>query len=347
MNHHFYNTCFTFARMTTHPNIKVGIIGGAGYTAGELIRILLHHPHCELTCVVSASQTGKPLADIHTDIVGETTLHFSPTMDETVDIIFLCVEHGLAGKILTQQPSLLDKKIIDLSNEFRVQPHHRFQQHIFQYGLPALYDQTHKHAKYVANPGCFATAIELALLPIAQRGGLAQVDSIHVHAITGSTGAGVALTPTSHFSWRANNVSFYKAFTHQHLDEIKQTIQQVAHHPCPPLYFLPMRGNFTRGILAGVYFSTSHTEQELIQAYRTYYATRDPFVHISTQAIDLKQVINTNKCLLHIQKHEGIVLITATIDNLLKGASGQAVQNMNLMFDLPQTIGLQFKGIAM
>jgi len=320
---------------TTENPIKVCIIGGAGYTAGELIRILINHPTAEITSIYSTSNAGNPITQVHDDLIGETDLCFSDKIDVNADVIFLCLGHGKSAEFLSQNPINPNSKIIDLSNDFRVKPNNHFENREFIYGLPEVNREQIQTAQNIANPGCFATAIQLALLPLIDKN---QMNSdIHVNAITGSTGAGQSLSPSTHFSWRNNNVSFYKEFSHQHEAEILQTLNTNQE-----LYFLPTRGDFTRGILAGTYFKTDLSETDLIEIYKTYYKNH-PFTHISNEPIALKQVVNTNKCLLHIQKQKDVVLITSIIDNLTKGASGQAVQNMNLMFGLDETLGLNLK----
>ncbi|MCO6492463.1 MAG: N-acetyl-gamma-glutamyl-phosphate reductase [Phaeodactylibacter sp.] len=320
--------------------IKVGIVGGAGYTAGELLRILLFHPEAEVVFVQSSSQAGKLVTDVHTDLLGDTFLPFILDPDfGAVDVIFLCRGHGKSKAFLAAYELPESLSIIDLSADYRLDS----DTHEFVYGLPELNKDAIRLAQYVANPGCFATAIQLALLPLAKLGLLE--DHVHIHAITGSTGAGQEPTPTSHFSWRNNNVSIYKAFQHQHLAEIRQSILQLQPNFSKGLNFLPVRGNFTRGIFASIYMYSELNEEKLKEVYESYYQD-EPFVVISEQNPDLKQVVNTNKAILHLEKHEGKILIISMIDNLLKGASGQAVQNMNLMFGLEETSGLWVKGVG-
>lgn len=318
--------------------IKVCIVGGAGYTAGELIRILIHHPNVEITSIYSTSNARNPISKVHDDLIGETDLVFSNEIDANADVVFLCLGHGKSSEFLESNSFKSNTKVIDLSNDFRVHPQHRFENREFVYGLPEVNREQIKSAQNIANPGCFATAIQLALLPLAEKD-LIQND-IHVNAITGSTGAGQSLSPSTHFSWRNNNVSFYKEFSHQHETEIIQTLNTKQ-----GFYFLPTRGDFARGILAGVYVKTDLQEAELKEIYQTYYENHS-FTHISDEPIALKQVVNTNKCLLHIQKQKDVVLITSIIDNLTKGASGQAVQNMNLMFGWEETLGLNLKPVG-
>lgn len=319
-------------------SIKVGVIGAAGYTGGELIRLLLHHPHVEIVFANSQSQAGKAVYETHTNLLGETELRFTEELPfEKVDVIFLCSGHGQSVKFLNENdvPSMV--KIIDLSTDFRDESEG------FVYGLPELNKERIKTANKLANPGCFATTIQLALLPLANVGLLNS--DIHISAITGSTGAGQSLSPTGHFSWRNNNISIYKAFTHQHLTEIGQSLRQLQPGIQSDINFIPYRGNFTRGIMANVYLKFNGSIDEAKELYYEYY--RDaPFTHLSDKTIDLKQVLNSNKCILELQKHEDKLLITSILDNLLKGASGQAAQNMNLMFGLDETAGLNLKTIS-
>jgi N-acetyl-gamma-glutamyl-phosphate reductase len=322
--------------------IKASVVGGAGYTAGELLRILINHPKIRITSVYSTSNAGNPITKVHEDLFGEIDLNFSDSIDQDSDVTFLCLGHGKARNFLEKNSYSKNTKIIDLSNDFRVKPHHIFQERTFVYGLPELQKEKIRNAKNIANPGCFATAIQLALLPLAKENLLAQ--DIHINAVTGSTGAGQSLSPTTHFSLRNNNVSFYKEFHHQHEAEILQTIHHLGnnHHQ---LYFLPMRGNFTRGILAGIYLKTEISKDEAINLYREYYQDH-PFTILLSTPLSVKQVVNTNKCFLEIQKHKDTLLITSVIDNLTKGASGQAVQNMNLLFGFDESEGLYTKPVA-
>lgn len=312
---------------------KIGIIGGAGYTGGELLRILVNHPLVEIAFVHSNSQAGKPVFAIHTDLLGSCDLKFTDTL-QTVDALFLCSGHGESAKFLASNTLPNTTKIIDLSTDFRDQSNN------FVYGLPEWQKSKIQQANKIANPGCFATSIELAMLPLAQSGLI--TSDVHVSAVTGSTGAGQSLSQTSHFSWRNNNISIYKAFTHQHLTEIGMVLH---HNQRPKVHFIPYRGNFSRGIMANVYTSFKGTLQEATELYQNYYQDA-PFVHISEASIDLKQVVNTNKCFLHLGVHDGQLLVTSIIDNLIKGASGQAVQNLNLMMGWPETSGLQLKAIG-
>jgi N-acetyl-gamma-glutamyl-phosphate reductase len=317
--------------------IKIGIIGGAGYTGGELLRILIHHPEAEIVYVNSKSQVGKPVYSTHTDLLGDTDLTFSDELHTDVDVIFLCSGHGESKKFLVAHPEFNSVKIVDLSTDFRDQSEG------FVYGLAELQRDKIRGANHLANPGCFATSIELALLPLASAGLI--YDDVHVSAVTGSTGAGQSLSPTGHFSWRSNNISIYKAFTHQHLTEIGMVISSFQGAK-PTVNFIPYRGTFTRGIMANVYTKFSGTLEEAKTLYRNYYAEH-PFTHISDSPVDVKQVVNTNKCLISLEVQEGNLLITSVIDNLTKGASGQAVQNMNLMFGLEETAGLRLKSVGM
>jgi N-acetyl-gamma-glutamyl-phosphate reductase len=318
-------------------NIKIGIIGGAGYTGGELLRILIHHPEAEIVYVNSKSQAGKPVYSTHTDLFGDTDLTFSNELHTDVDVIFLCSGHGESKKFLVAHPEFKAVKIVDLSTDFRDQSEG------FVYGLAELQRNKISEANHVANPGCFATSIELALLPLAQAGLIH--DEVHVSAVTGSTGAGQSLSPTGHFSWRSNNISIYKAFTHQHLTEIGMVISSFQGAK-PTVNFIPYRGTFTRGIMANVYTKFAGTLEEAKTLYQNYYAEH-PFTHLSDSPVDVKQVVNTNKCLISLEVHEGNLLITSVIDNLTKGASGQAIQNMNLMFGLDETVGLRLKSVGM
>ncbi len=319
--------------------IKVGIIGGAGYTAGELLRILINHPWVEIGFVYSRSQAGKPVVQIHADLIGETELVFTDQLNLNVDLLFLAMGHGESQKFL-QQTDLTDSiKIIDLSQDFRLSS----AQNNFVYGLPEAFKEQIKQASKIANPGCFATAIELALLPLAAAHLLKE--DIYITAITGSTGAGQAPTPTTHFSWRNNNVSIYKPFKHQHLAEINQTLNHLGKAAHSNIHFVPVRGNFSRGILAAVQTKINEDLSTLTELYRNYFEPH-PFVFVTDQNPDLKQVVNTNKALLHLVKQDDQLLVVGVIDNLIKGASGQAVQNMNLMFGFEESLGLRLKASA-
>lgn len=320
--------------------IRIGIIGGAGYTGGELLRLLLNHPQADIVYIHSKSNAGNPVHQVHTDLVGETDLRFADRHDAPVDVVFLCMGHGESRKFLDANPQFLDTSIIDLSQDYRLAASAQG----FVYGLPEQHREAIQSAKHIANPGCFATAMQLALLPLASQGLL--TGQVHISGVTGSTGAGQALSATSHFSWRSNNLSHYKLFTHQHLNEVHQLLHSYpTNGQGQQVFFVPYRGNFTRGILVTAYAPTLLDEPALVQLYEDYYRSH-PFTHLSTDNIDLKQVVNTNKALLYVQKLEGMAVITSAIDNLLKGASGQAVQNMNLMFDLPEDTGLRLKPVA-
>lgn len=319
--------------------IKVGVVGGAGYTGGELLRLLLLHPQVELVFAHSNSHAHQPIYQVHTDLFGETDLLFTTQLTQSIDVVFLCLGHGNSKVFLQEHTFEKHVKIIDLSQDFRL----KTLENPFVYGLPELNKTQIKDAQFIANPGCFATAIQLALLPLAAQQLLPT--SIYVLAVTGSTGAGQGLATTSHFSWRANNTSVYKAFTHQHLGEIGESLAQLQANTTPSIKFIPERGDFTRGIFASVVLESSLELANLQMLYTNYYATH-PFTHFSTENIHLKQVINTNKCLISIEKHQNDVLITSAIDNLLKGAAGQAVQNMNLIFGLDEKMGLNLKASA-
>ncbi len=315
--------------------IKAGIIGGAGYTAGELLRILLNHPNVEIIFVNSASNAGNFLYDVHSGLLGETVLRFtdqSPLSE--IDVLFLCSAHGDSKIFLEANNIPNNVKIIDLSTDYRDESNG------FVYGLPELNQTRIKNAAKIANPGCFATAIQLALLPLAANGLLK--NEIHVNAITGSTGAGVKPSATSHFSWRSSNISVYKAFEHQHLTEIKQSLKQLQSGFDKAINFIPVRGNFTRGIFASVYTDCDLTLEEAKSLYDNYYKD-SIFTVITDKNPDIKLVTNTNKCILHLEKHGNKLLVLSVIDNLLKGASGQAVHNMNLMFGLDEKAGLRLK----
>lgn len=320
--------------------IKAGIVGGAGYTAGELIRILVHHPEVEISFINSASNAGNSVAAVHSGLIGETELVFTDALllDE-IDVLFLCTAHGDSKKFLEANKIPEKLKIVDLSTDYR----HIRQDNDFVYGLPELNRNEICNAARVANPGCFATAIQLALLPLASAGLLN--DDVHINAITGSTGAGVKPSSTSHFSWRNNNMSVYKAFEHQHLEEITQSIVQLQPAFSKNLNFIPMRGNFARGIFATAYTKCDLSEEAAQKLYHDFY--RDSaFTFMTDYNPDMKQVVNTNKAIVYIEKHGENLFIISMIDNLLKGASGQAVQNMNLMFGLDEKCGLNIKSIG-
>jgi N-acetyl-gamma-glutamyl-phosphate reductase len=319
--------------------IKAGIIGGAGYTGGELIRILLRHPGVELIAVQSRSNAGNPLSKVHTDLVGDTGLTFEAEPDlASADVLFLCMGHGESRSLLVKEGLPGHARIIDLSQDYRLDDEEV--PGAFIYGLPEAFRDRIRNARHVANPGCFATAIQLGLLPLAQAGLIA--GEVHINATTGSTGAGQSLSQTSHFSYRNNNLSVYKAFSHQHLLEIRKNLSRWQPGFNAGLNFIPMRGAFTRGILAVMYLNSGLTQSDARLLYEQCYRGH-PFTLLSDENIDLKQVVNTNKCLLHIEKHDNKLMIVSAIDNLLKGASGQAVQNMNLLFGLEEGAGLNLK----
>nr|MBI1231102.1 N-acetyl-gamma-glutamyl-phosphate reductase [Cytophagales bacterium] len=316
--------------------IKTAVIGAAGYTGGELLRLLVHHPQVEISYIHSNSQKGKHLAEVHPDLIGETSLVFTDTVSTSaVDAVFLCLPHGEAVHFMKANTFEENTIIIDLSTDFRDESNG------FVYGLPEVNKNGIKSSKRIANPGCFATGIQLALAP-AIEAGLAGGEALHVTGITGSTGAGKSLSETTHFSYRNDNVSIYKLFTHQHLKEIKQTFRQLNGSFTNEILFLPYRGNFTRGIWITAYFPCSISLEEAYDMYETFYKDA-AFTHVSRQDIDLKQVVNTNKCLIHLKKEAGQLVIYSAIDNLLKGASGQAVQNLNLALALDEKSGLRLK----
>ncbi|MFC4722393.1 N-acetyl-gamma-glutamyl-phosphate reductase [Geojedonia litorea] len=320
--------------------IKVGIIGGAGYTAGELIRLLLNHSQAEIDFIYSTSNAGNKVSKIHQDLVGSTELNFTSDINPNVDVLFLCLGHGNSKAFLEKTNLSENTKIIDLSNDFRLVADKVFNGKSFVYGLPELQKEAIKKASHIANPGCFATAIQLAILPLADANLIG--DDVHVNAVTGSTGAGTSLSETTHFTWRDNNFSHYKAFTHQHLGEINQTAKQLQPNFSSEIIFMPNRGNFSRGIFATVYTKYQGSIDQAKKLYKDYYKEA-AFTVVSDEDIHLKQVVNTNKCILHLMKHGDKLLITSVIDNLLKGASGQAIQNMNLVFGFAETEGLNLK----
>lgn len=323
--------------------IKAGIVGGAGYTAGELIRLLVNHPKVELDFVYSTSNAGNAVYEVHQDLLGSLEMKFTDKVNENVDILFLCLGHGNSKQFLEQHQFSKHTKIIDLSNDFRLKNDAIFEGNEFIYGLPELQKDKIKSAHYIANPGCFATAIQLALLPLAKHHLLN--DAVHINATTGSTGAGVSQSETTHFSWRDNNFSIYKAFTHQHLGEIGESLLQLQPNFSEELFFIPNRGNFSRGIFASTYLKYVGTVENAFELYEDFYKDA-PFTHISKVPIHLKQAVNTNNCFIHLEKHKNTLLITSVIDNLLKGASGQAIQNMNLMLGFKESEGLNLKATA-
>ena len=318
---------------------KAGIIGGAGYTAGELIRLLVNHPKVAISFVYSTSNAGNKIGDVHQDLA-YLDLSFTDKVQLDIDVVFLCLGHGNSGKILEQFAFSSATKIIDLSNEFRLQNGAQFQGKDFVYGLPELNKEAIKKAQYIANPGCFATAIQLALLPLAKNGFLK--NTVHVNAVTGATGAGTKPSATTHFGWRDNNFSHYKAFNHQHLGEIKESVAQFQHDFESDIHFIPQRGNFSRGIFATVYTKYEGSLEEAYQLFEGCYKY-SAFAKALKTPLHLKQVINTNYCFLHLEKHGDQLLITSILDNLLKGASGQAIENMNLMYGWEQSEGLRLK----
>ncbi len=328
--------------MEEKRKIRAGIIGGAGYTGGELIRILLNHPGVEVAFIHSRSNSGKPIHDVHQDLVGETELVFTAELEKDIDVLFLCLGHGESLKFLSENKIDDNTRIIDLANDFRLKKSSKFGKRNFVYGLPELKKEEIKKAHNIANPGCFATAIQLGLLPLAKEGMLKE---IHTTGITGSTGAGQGLSQTSHFSWRANNIQAYKTLTHQHLGEIGESLTMLQPKGKIDLSFIPWRGDFTRGIFVSSQVHFELSEEEATVLFRDFYAGQ-PFVTLSKQPIFLKQVLNTNKALLQLEKVGSKLVIHSAIDNLLKGASGQAVQNMNLMFGLDETMGVKLKGAA-
>lgn len=319
--------------------IKVGIIGGAGYTSGELLRILVNHPKVEITSVVSRSHAGESVIKAHPDLIGDIDQLFDEELSQNCEVVFVCSGHGKSKAVIESGVIPSNSKIIDLSSDYRLKD----EANDFVYGLPEINREAIKKSNYIANPGCFATCIELCLLPLAANNLLNE--AIHVSAITGSTGAGQNPSATTHYSWRNNNVSIYNAFKHRHLAEINESLQQLQKEFASPINFIPFRGAFARGIYAACYTSYSGTVDEAIELYQSFYKTHS-FVTIAEHPIDVKQVVNTNKVVLHLEKENGQLLITGAIDNLVKGASGQAVQNMNLMFGLDETTGLAFKTLA-
>lgn len=320
--------------------IDVGIIGGAGYTAGELIRLLITHPKANLDFIYSTSNAGNKVHKVHQDLVGSTELEFSSSINPEVDVLFLCLGHGNSKAFLEVHKFSQKTKIIDLSNDFRLEKDRDFQDMHFVYGLPELNKNAITTANYIANPGCFATGIQLALLPLAAHQRLKS--DVHVNAVTGATGAGTALSETTHFSWRDNNFSHYKAFSHQHLGEINESIHALQKEVTSEIVLVPNRGNFSRGIFTTAYTDFEGSLEDAKKLYQTFYKDA-AFTIVSDADIHLKQVVNTNKCLLHLYKLNNRLLITSIVDNLLKGASGQAVQNMNLMFGFEETEGLLLK----
>ncbi|WP_185882708.1 N-acetyl-gamma-glutamyl-phosphate reductase [Blattabacterium cuenoti] len=322
--------------------INIGIVGGAGYTAGELIRLMNYHPKVNIVSVVSHSHTGSFIYLVHQDLLGEQIGHqkFSSEIDKNIDVAFLCSGHGQSRKELIRIPEHI--RVIDLSQDFRMKDRSVFKNRIFFYGMPELQKKLIEKSDNIANPGCFATSIILSILPIAKKK-LLRTD-IHISAITGSTGSGRKMINTNHFSWRNNNVSVYKIFQHQHIKEIKQTIDQLQDDFSSEIYFIPYRGNFSRGIISSIYTYSNLSLEENKMIYKKYYKNH-PFVHISDENVDIKQIVNTNKCILYIAKEKDQLIVISILDNLIKGASGQALQNMNIMFNIEETCGLKLKSV--
>ena len=323
--------------------LKAGIVGGAGYTGGEMLRILLNHPNVDIAFVHSNSNAGNFIYEVHTDLFGDTNLKFAGELSNDIDVLFLCVGHGDAKKFLDANSIPDAVKIIDLSQDFRLSQNSTINNKSFIYGLPELNKNSIQSAKNIANPGCFATCLQLGLLPLAAKGLLNS--EVHITGTTGSTGAGQSPSATTHFTWRNDNLSIYKAFEHQHLKEIGQSLNQLQPGFGQAINFVPYRGDYTRGIIASIYLDCELSGDEALKLYEDYYATH-PFTHVTSRNIDLKQVVNTNKCFIQVAKHGSKLLITSIIDNLTKGASGQAVQNMNLLFGLDETAGLRLKATA-
>jgi len=325
--------------MNQMQKVNIGIFGGAGYTGGELLRVLLRHPNAHIAFVHSTSSAGELVSKVHADLLGDTELKFTNTLDQNIDVLFLCVGHGDANKFLTANEIKASIKIIDLSQDFRLAGSATIGDRNFIYGLPELQREAIKSANNIANPGCFATAIQLGLLPLAAKGLLKEV---YTTGITGSTGAGQGLSNTSHFSWRANNIQAYKTLQHQHLNEIVQSLAQLQGNQNAEVNFVPWRGDFTRGIFVTSIISSDLSLEAIYDLYNAFYEGH-AFTHVSKNNIDLKQVVNTNKCLIHMEKQGNKIAIHSVVDNLLKGAVGQAVQNMNLIFGIEEGAGLQLK----
>ncbi|HUQ66642.1 MAG TPA: N-acetyl-gamma-glutamyl-phosphate reductase [Flavitalea sp.] len=326
-------------------NLKVGIVGGAGYTGGELIRLLINHPVATITFIHSKSNSGNAVSHVHGDLVGETDLLFTDELSDDIDVLFLCVGHGEAKKFLEENVIADEVRIIDLSQDFRLKKCSSLKNRKFIYGLPELNKKDIESAQNIANPGCFATSIQLGLLPLAKNGLL---NDIYSTGITGSTGAGQSFSSSSHFSWRANNIQAYKTLSHQHVKEIMESLAQFQpgmNNSVDKLNFVPWRGDFTRGIFISSQLNCNLEQNEVNELYETYYSDH-PFVHISREPIFLKQVVNNNKCIIQLEKVGSKLVVHSIIDNLLKGASGQAVQNMNLMFGIEETAGLHLKANA-
>lgn len=325
--------------------IKVAVIGATGYTGAELVRLLVNHPKAELTQVISRSKAGKRVDQVLDDLAGQINLEFSSAVTEGADLWFLALPHGVSRGFLEEHKDLASSvRIIDLSNEFRHKNRSQWHNRSFVFGMPELQKSAIETADAIANPGCFATAITLALAPLYHNGMLDVSTAVHINATTGSTGAGASLSETAHFSYRSNNLSWYKAFTHQHLTEIGEQLTQQA-DTLPKLYFLPHRGDFTRGIFATAYLEFTDPLEQVYESYQRFYE-KSPFTRVVHNPISLKQVVGTNFCHIQLHKHESTLLITSAIDNLLKGAAGQAIENMNLMYGLDQRLGLHLKSIA-
>jgi N-acetyl-gamma-glutamyl-phosphate reductase len=322
-----------------NTSIKIGIIGGAGYTGGELIRLLIHHPYAAVSFIHSRSNAGKPVHSVHQDLLGDTDLLFTDKLSDDIDVLFLCLGHGESKKFLAENTISENVRIIDLANDFRLKQNSKIGNRHFVYGLPELNRDKIKSAKNIANPGCFATAIQLGLLPLAQAGLL---KDIYTTGITGSTGAGQGLSQTSHFSWRANNIQAYKTLTHQHLDEIGESLLHLQPNNNIDLSFVPWRGDFTRGIFISSIINSDLSIEELSKLYTDFYKDH-PFTLVSKEPIFLKQVVNTNKAVIQLEKTGSKLVVHSAIDNLTKGASGQAVQNMNLLFGFGEKTGLHLK----
>ena len=318
---------------------KIGIVGGSGFTGGELIRILLNHPKFKIKFIYSLSQNGKNIHEIHPDLLGKTDIIFSDQITTDVDVLFLCLGHGKSRIFLDKYNFKSDTILIDLSSDFRLINNNKYKSRNFLYSLPEFNKEKIKQSKSIANPGCFATAIQIGLLPLLVNNLIK--NDIHVNAITGSTGAGKISSNTNNFNWRNNNVSIYKPFNHQHLNEIYQTLNILGNDS--KIYFVPYRGNFTRGIFTSIYMKLDHKIKDIEIIYKDFYKNH-PFTFLSKNDINLKEVINTNNCHVKIQFHESLIHITTVLDNLLKGASGQAVQNLNIIYGYEESLGLNFKG---
>ncbi len=329
--------------MSDNKIIRAGIVGGAGYTGGEMCRLLINHPNVELVFVQSSSNGGNPLYKVHTDLFGDTDICFADSISQDIDVLFLCVGHGDARKFLENNHVDASIKVIDLSQDFRLADKSSIGDREFVYGLCEANHEAIEGASNIANPGCFATAIQLSLLPLAAAGELK--DEVQISAVTGSTGAGQSLSATSHFSWRSSNMSTYKVFTHQHLLEIGETLRDMQQGYDKNINFVPFRGDFPRGIIVTMHTKCSLSEEEVKALYAEYYKDA-AFTFVSDKNIHLKQVVNTNKALVYVEKHGDNVVVISEIDNLLKGASGQAVQNMNIMFGIDEKAGLRLKPLA-